>query len=175
MQLEAPCVLPLAAERPYAGAMKKKRSLIQILLQQYWRWTRGLTLGAQGLVVDSEGRVLLVRHGYRPGWHFPGGGVEKNETIEDALARELEEEAGIVLDGPAVLFGVYGHFDVFPGDHIALFVVRHWRQPRVPEASREIAEHGFFPLDRLPPGTTRGTRERIREVLQGHAPRRPHW
>ena len=153
----------------------KKRSLIQILLQQYWRWTRGLTMGAQALVTDGAGRVLLVRHGYRPGWHFPGGGVEKNETIAEALVRELEEETGIVPETAPELFGVYGHFDVFPGDHIALFVVRHWRQARQPEPSHEIVEQGFFALTQLPPGTTRGTREHIAEVLQGQRPQRPHW
>lgn len=132
-------------------------------------------MGAQALVVDAEGRVLLVRHGYRPGWHFPGGGVEKDETLAEALVRELEEETGIVPEGPAELVGVYAHFDVFPGDHIALFLVRQWRQPKVPEPSYEIAEQGFFALDRLPPGTTRGTRDRIAEVLQGQRPRSPHW
>lgn len=151
------------------------RTLITRLVQQYWRFSRGLTLGAQGLVIDRQRRVLLVRHGYRPGWHFPGGGVEKAETIEAALARELEEEAGIVAIEPPVLFGIYAHFDEFPGDHIALYIVRSWERPRIPEPNREIAEHGFFASDALPEGTSRGTRRRIAEALLGESPRATHW
>ena len=143
-------------------------------LQRYWRLTRGLTMGAQGFVLDGEQRVLLVRHGYRPGWHLPGGGVEKNEAIAQTLARELQEEVGIDLDGPAELFGVYSHFDAFPADHIALFVVRKWRQTRVPVPNREIREFAFYAPAELPGDTSQGARRRVAEVLAG-VPRSEAW
>jgi 8-oxo-dGTP pyrophosphatase MutT (NUDIX family) len=143
--------------------------LVQKSLQRYWRWSRGLTLGAQGVVLTPDNRVLLVRHGYRPGWHFPGGGVEKNETVVTALTRELEEEAGVLLSKPPSLFGLYSHVPTYPGDHIALFVVRDWTQPRVPEPNREIAELGFFDRSHLPAATHGSTRVRLTEILDGVA------
>lgn len=124
-----------------------------------------ITLGVQALVADSSRRILLVRHGYRPGWHFPGGGVERAESVNDALARELDEETGIILEAPPALFGIYSHFDAFPGDHIVLFLAPQSRQARVPVPNREIAEWGFFSADALPEGTTLPTRRRIDEVL----------
>lgn len=129
--------------------------------------SRRVTLGVQGLVVDAEGRVLLIRHTYRPGWHFPGGGVERGEGLERALERELYEEAGVVPVGPPRLFAFYTHFRIFPGDHVALYVVERWRQPLVPEPNSEIAEQGFFRLDALPPGITSGTEARLGEVFGG--------
>ncbi len=154
--------------------MPPPRRLITQGLYRYWRLTRGLTIGAQGAVIDAEGRVLLVRHTYRPGWHFPGGGVERRETVEEALARELQEETGVLLTGSPELFGVYANFHVLPSDHVALFLVKLWQQPQVPPPSREIAEQGFFAKDALPPGINESTHARIRELLEGE-PRSPLW
>lgn len=142
-------------------------SFILRALRPLWRLTRGLTLGAQGVVIDGCARVLLVRHRYTPGWHFPGGGVERGETIAEALARELGEEAGIVLTAPAELHGMFSQSEKFPGDHIAVYIVRAWEQPARPPPNMEIAEHGFFALDDLPRETGAGTRARLAEIFDG--------
>ncbi len=155
-------------------ARKTPSSLITRALRPWWRLTRGLTLGAQGTVIDKHGRVLLVRHGYRPGWYFPGGGVERHETLEEALAREILEETGVELAGEPVLHGLFANIERFPGDHIAVFVVREWRQMRVPRPNVEIAEQGFFAADALPEGTDTGTRRRLDEILNGK-PQTPNW
>jgi ADP-ribose pyrophosphatase YjhB (NUDIX family) len=135
---------------------------------------RGLTLGAQGAVIDQDNRILLVRHGYRPGWFFPGGGVEWNETIEAALARELEEEVGVNLTEAAELHGVFANFASFPGDHIAVFVVRHWRRREEYYRKGEIAEACLFARQDLPEHTDPGTRVRLAEIFD-NAPRSPAW
>jgi len=54
-------------------------------------------------------------------------------------------------------------------DHVATFIVRVFRQEGGPRHPREIVDHGFFPLDALPTDTTRGTRARLAEALNGAA------
>lgn len=150
------------------------KPLTTMLMQRYWRMTRALTMGVQGVVLDNAGQVVLVRMTYRDGWHFPGGGVEKNELAATALARELREEANVYIRGTPELFGLYGHFAAFPSDHIALFVVRDWEQPSLPEPNYEIAACQRFPVDALPEDATSGVRRRLAELIDG-APQSPDW
>lgn len=144
------------------------------LLQRYWRMSRALTLGVRCIVVDGDGRLLLVRHTYTPGWHFPGGGVEFGETAETSLRREVLEETGVSLTGPAELLGIYANFKLFPGDHVIVFTARVWEQARPLAPGREIAEARFFETRSLPDGTTAGTRRRIAEFA-GQSPVQPTW
>jgi 8-oxo-dGTP pyrophosphatase MutT (NUDIX family) len=141
--------------------------LIRRLLHFYWRFSRGLTVGVRGLVLDAEARVFLIKHTYTAGWYLPGGGVEAGETLFEALDRELREEGNIELSAPPELHGICFHPVSSVRDHVVVFVVRSFRQTSPPQPNREIAAHGFFALDALPPDTTAGTRARIAEVLEG--------
>ena len=143
--------------------------LIRRVLHFYWRFSRAATLGTRAMVVDGAGRIFLVKHSYIGGWHLPGGGVETGETFQSALARELVEEGNIVMTAPPVLHGIYFNKRTSRRDHIALYVVREFRQEKPPEPGYEIVAHGFFALDALPEDTSRATRARIAEVLNGVA------
>jgi 8-oxo-dGTP pyrophosphatase MutT (NUDIX family) len=129
-----------------------------------------MTLGARAVVLDGDNRVFLIKHSYVTGWHLPGGGVETGEAFGDALRRELMEEGRIELLGEPALHGLFHNSHVSRRDHVAVYVVRHFRQDRLPEPNREIVASGFFDAAALPAETTDGTRLRISEVLEGKKP-----
>src|SRR5271157_952128 len=111
---------------------------------------RPMTLGVRGVVVAADESVLLVRHGYVPGWHFPGGGVEVGETFPRALERELEEEACVRWRQKPVLHGLYFNGHVSRRDHVAVYLIRDFEVMRRRAPDREIEEARFFPRRALP-------------------------
>src|SRR6266699_6817259 len=148
---------------------KMSEPALRRIFHLYWRFARGMTLGVRAVVVDRDDRVFLVKHSYVAGWHLPGGGVETGETFLDALRRELVEEGRIEVTGEPALHGLFFNSHVSRRDHVAVYIVRQFRQDRLPEPNHEIVACGAFEPDTLPLGTTEGTRLRISEVLDGQA------
>ncbi|MES0030428.1 MULTISPECIES: NUDIX domain-containing protein [unclassified Mesorhizobium] len=145
------------------------------LFHLYFVLRRPMTLGVRGLIHERPSNsVFLIRHTYVPGWHLPGGGVELGETMIEALTRELFEEGNIALTGPPVLKSLHFNHRASRRDHVGLYLVEEFDQPAPKLPDREIAEAGFFPLDRLPVGTTPATLRRIAEVFEGNSAS-PYW
>lgn len=139
------------------------------LARPYLRWSRGMTLGARVAVIDGDGKFLLVKHTYQPGWILPGGGVERGETCLDAALREVREEAAIIPRGALEIHGVFSNHRDFPGDHLVVYILRAFeRGPFKP--NHEIADAQFFSWEGLPKSTTDGSRRRIGEIVSGSGP-----
>lgn len=103
-------------------------------------------VGVTGLGVDDHGQVLLARHRFgAPQWRFLGGFLHPRERVEDALAREVLEETGLVVEVGPILEVVTGH---------------HWQRVEIVFAYRvtagttaltgEIAELRGFDPEALP-------------------------
>ncbi len=124
-----------------------------------------LTVGVRAALVDGD-KVLLVKHTYLPGWHFPGGGVEPRETAESAAAREAFEETGYRVEGRPVLHAL--QLNRLAGgarDHVAVYVWRRFAEVRPFRPNLEIADCRWFAADGLPADVERGTRARIAEIF----------
>ncbi|HXQ13182.1 MAG TPA: NUDIX domain-containing protein [Caulobacteraceae bacterium] len=143
------------------------------LYQVYSRLVRGVTLGVRGLVLNQAGEVLLVEHTYMPGWYLPGGGVERGETTEHAVIRELQEEAGVRVIGRPQLVTVHANHRIFRGDHVLLYRVDHWA-PCAASQQGEIKAVAWFAPDQLPHDISPGSRRRIVEAL-GDEEASLHW
>ena len=102
------------------------------------------TVGAVA-IVEHEGRVLVLRQHHRPGWTLPGGLVNRGESGDAAVVRELKEEVGldVVVDLPV---GVV----VEPRSR-RVDVVFHVTAPEPVEvrAGSEAIEAAWLPLDGL--------------------------
>ena len=130
-----------------------------------------VALGAHGLVVNRDGRVLLARHSYMRGWSLPGGGVARGEPPDVAVMRELSEELGTIRADPPVLLGLYTRRSGWATNVVVLYKLSNAEVDFRP--SREVREIVFADPANPPRGTASGTRRRLAELL-GQPPS-PYW
>jgi len=127
-------------------------------------------MGVAGAVIDAQGRILLVKHRYNPGWRLPGGGVNRGEPVSDAVLRELSEEVGL-SGGVAEFFGLYVRK---AGWVTAVIVVYRVTGAQVNfRPNLEIKEICYADPGAPPEGCTPATRKRLKELAG--AERSPHW
>ncbi|MDZ3832572.1 MAG: NUDIX domain-containing protein [Sphingopyxis sp.] len=132
----------------------------------YWRVRKPRTLGVRAVVLDPDDRVALVRHSYADHWYLPGGGVNKGESFEGALRRELQEEVALHDVRVERIVGVYHSRREAKDDHVVIFAVRVSGEAAAAMRRAdvmEIEQVGWFPLDGLPADTSPATRRRLAE------------
>jgi len=120
-------------------------------------------VGAAAVIMDSEGRILLVKHNYgKYNWELPGGLSELNESAEDTAKREVFEETGLEVT-VGRLTGVY--YEPTHDMHHFVFMckVAHNQQPQ-PDAT-EVTECKYYNVDDLPRPISDFTIARIQEAL----------
>ena len=139
-----------------------------MILRALWAPT---ALGVAGLVLDDQGRVLLVRHSYNPGWGLPGGGVGRGEPPVQAVLRELQEEVGLA-GGLADFVSLHSRAAGWATMVVALYRVTGGAVNFRPNL--EIREICFADPRHPPEGTTPATLRRLAEFTGAVTPS-PYW
>lgn len=135
------------------------------------RWTvrasqSRFAVTAGAIITNNEGRVLLLKHRFRPspGWGMPGGFIEQGEQPEEALRRELREEVQLEVQ------------------EVKLFHTRAFNEPQQIEIiftaraiedterlSFEIQQAAWFSLDELPSELPKDQAQLIKRILNDGA------
>jgi ADP-ribose pyrophosphatase YjhB (NUDIX family) len=114
---------------------------------------------AAGVLVEADGRVLLVRRVNEPGrgmWSFPAGFIDANEDPARAAERECLEETGLVVETTALLNLVAGREHPRGADIVLVYTARVVGGSLQPGDDADLAQ--FFPREALPPLAFHATR-----------------
>lgn len=107
------------------------------------------------IITRDDGKFLAMRHVNLGRWVFPGGAVEFDETLHQALAREVREETGLDVSVGELLDTQVGpeHVIHYPnGDRVAYMTAfYHCRDTGAKEPARteEAVDIGYFTLDEI--------------------------
>lgn len=114
------------------------------------RYNTGYNIGVGGAVV-RDGKLLLVRRASRHGrgnWQLPGGFIEPDETMEQAVVREVQEETGVRAEVQAVL-GLRSRYDPENGNGMYVVLLLRPVDGEPSADGRETDHAGYFTLDEI--------------------------
>lgn len=108
---------------------------------------RGLSV--DGIIIKAD-TILLIQRKYDPYagyWAIPGGYVDFDETVEEAVAREVHEETGLIVTSSSFL-GIYSNPKRHPKQIVAVTFVTE--TTGIPHAGDDAMAFSYFPLSSLP-------------------------
>lgn len=142
-------------------------NILTTILHFYFRLSRGLTVGARCLIINNKEEIMLVRHSYNDGWHLPGGGVESNESIIDALSREVHEECNIVFDKEPYFLETKFNHKVSSRDHVFIYLSKYWHfSNKSRHIQNEVMESKFFNIKNLPNDIEYVSKESLEKITK---------
>jgi len=103
------------------------------------------------IIQNEAGEVLLIERRFPPlGWALPGGFVDRGETVEAAVTREVKEETSLKLE-PDTLTQLHVYSDPARDKrHHVVSVIFTARGRGTPRAGDDAGKACYFPLDQLP-------------------------
>ena len=114
------------------------------------RYNTGYNVGVGGAVVHED-RLLLVRRASRRGrgnWQVPGGFIEPDETIEQAVIREVMEESGVKTEVRGVL-GIRNRYDPDVDNSLYVVLLLNPLDINPKPDNHEVDRAGFFNLQEI--------------------------
>jgi 8-oxo-dGTP diphosphatase len=125
----------------------------------------GVAVAAQ----TEAGRWLLIRRRDTGDWALPGGTLEWGETLLQAAHRELLEEAGVEIQGPVELSGVYSQPERDYRFHaVTVLLKARVTEPRQPPKNPlEIAEVRLFESTELPAALSLSMTDMLADARSG--------
>ena len=131
-----------------------------------------LGVGANAIIFDDDGRILLEKRSDNGWWGLPGGHVEIGEAAQDAMVREVLEETGLVVEVTR-LVGIYSDpdnycFVQYPDGntaHILSTVFECSPTGGSLQMSEESADLQYHSVDALPERVVLSHRIRIEDAM----------
>lgn len=132
-----------------------------------WLFHDKFIVGVVGVVVNDQDQVLLLRHRFwKDGsWGLPGGYANKNEKLEECLAREVTEETGLAINNISLIKLVSGY-----KLRLEAYFSAQSTSTTFALDTKEVLEARFFALNALPAELIDSHRQILQEYSRQKVP-----